>query len=224
MGAEAETQVETKTKPSSPKELFTFEAGDREILVNYHDETIAAKVSSQAMSLASPVWRKFVSPPWQSPPQPEEDSVADSGYQSGSEAAAADASVEANKQQQLDFTDDNGNALLILLNIAHLKFARVPSKLAYNQLLNVAILVDQYDCGELVRPWLKSWLEDEESQSQIDGQENWLFIAWVFGREDVFEKLARTMVRNVSIGSDGGPRSPAFKAITQPMPSDILGR
>lgn len=33
----------------------------------------------------------------------------------------------------------------------------------------------------------------------VSRQENWLFIAWVFGREKVFKELATRMVQRVSV-------------------------
>jgi len=97
----------------------------------------------------------------------------------------------------------NSNALLLLLNIVHLKFKGIPTTLPYHQLLNVAVLVDQYNCRDLVRPWLNMWLADEEKESKAPEHENWLFIAWAFGREKVFEDLAMKMVEDIVI-SDGG--------------------
>ena len=65
--------------------------------------------------------------------------------------------------EEVDFSDDNGEALLILLRIAHLRFHDTPTTLAYQTLLQVAVLCDQYQCINLVRPWLPQWLADENN-------------------------------------------------------------
>ncbi|KAF4610395.1 hypothetical protein G7Y89_g15724 [Cudoniella acicularis] len=103
----------------------------------------------------------------------------------------------------LDFTEDNSDALLILLRIAHLDFKRIPFKVPFLTFLNIAILCDKYDCVELVQPWLEKWLADEKYASRIKGQEEWLYIAWVFGRQEVFQSLAVHLVRNIRVVSKG---------------------
>jgi hypothetical protein len=131
---------------------------------------------------------------------------------------------------KLDFTGDNGEALLILLRIAHLRFQDNPATLPYQTLLQVAVLCDQYQCINLVRPWLPQWLAGEETSSLKSSQENWLLIAWVFGREKVFKELATRMVQRVSV-------NPLTKVvyltplhqygkyqITEPMPDGIVSK
>ena len=51
---------------------FIFERGDVDIKVKLPDGTmVTGKVSAEAMALASPVWKKFMYPPWQVLAQPE---------------------------------------------------------------------------------------------------------------------------------------------------------
>jgi hypothetical protein len=159
-------------------------------------------VCSEVMVHASPVWKKFLFPPWEQEP--------------------------SKAPKQIDCSDDDAGALLVLLNIAHLKFDIVPKLLPYQLLYHVAILVDQYQCLKLVLPWLRLWLQDEESQSMVDGQEGWLFIAWAFGRESVFEQLARKLLKQSTnyIGSHSrrAKRCGFVKKIPEPMPPGILGK
>lgn len=110
-----------------------FGDGDITITINTgkeEKENVLVKVSSNALCLASPVWKKFIYPPILHVPDEEHKSDA-----------------------RIDFTEDDCEALLILLRIAHLQFHQVPSKLEYSQLLQLAILCDMYDCAKLVRPW-----------------------------------------------------------------------
>jgi hypothetical protein len=51
---------------------------------------------------------------------------------------------------EVDFQDDNGEALLLLLRIAHLHYNDIPTTLAYKTLLDIAVLCDHYSCVELV--------------------------------------------------------------------------
>jgi hypothetical protein len=155
-------------------------------------------VSSAALSIASPVWKKFLYPPW---------------------------STSNTPVTQLDFTSDEPIALLLLLNIAHLQFRNIPIMLDYPTLLEVAILCDQYACVSLVYPWLETWLIlDEEKESKEEGKEGWLFIAWVFGRESIFEALAEKLVLEIKVGKDRSCLTKKGKALPEPMPNGIIGK
>jgi hypothetical protein len=125
--------------------------------VIYDNEVCAGTVSSHAMALASPVWKKFLFPPW-----PKSEGTKESKKQDECKFPV----------QQLTFVEDDGEALLTLLRITHLKFKEVPVTLHYNHLLNLAILVDQYDCMDIVRPWLATWLANEETDSKALGHES----------------------------------------------------
>lgn len=164
---QAEPQITMATEPT-----LNFPSGDVIILMknpNGDETIIEAKVSSHALSIASPVWKKFLYPPW--------------------------ATKSSKPVDTIDCFGDDPEALTILLNIAHLKFRLVPKqRLSYPGLLQMAILVDQYDCIELVQPWLDLWLGNDERRSQKPGKEEWLFLAWVFGRDNVFAALANNFV------------------------------
>jgi hypothetical protein len=71
------------------------------------------------MSFASPVWKKFIFPPF---PR-----LAESPTLRGSSAQKKKKTDEAFPDVELDFTEDNGDALLILLQIAHLQVANIPN-------------------------------------------------------------------------------------------------
>lgn len=131
-------------------------------------------VSSKAMCLASPVWRAMLDPqgPW---------------------------AKQASGTYSLP--EDDQNALLIILRIAHLHFNELPDVLVvYEHLLQLAVLCDKYDTVQLVRPWISKWQAPLQAQAEESGRdgylgyETWLFIAWTFGDKAVFKKISRTLV------------------------------
>jgi hypothetical protein len=122
----------------------------------------------------------------------------------------------------LDLTEDPPEAILLLLRIAHLQFDKIDLSLTVHQLYNVATLCDYYDCVHLVRPWLGSWLAEEVEQSKVPGQEEWLTIAWVFGREKVFTELAARMVREVETNEYGDCLASGVGLILS-LPLGIIG-
>ncbi|KAF8861599.1 hypothetical protein BDZ45DRAFT_740062 [Acephala macrosclerotiorum] len=141
--APAPTLPSAEENPESP---FVIDTGDVRLLIMRNGKRVEGKASSHALCLASPVWKRFLFPPW------------------------------------------------------------------HVELLQVAVLCDQYNCVNLVRPWLLDtlWLKDEIAESLKDKQHKWLFIAWVFGRELVFETLALTLVKNLEITHENfwGEESP----------------
>lgn len=167
------------------------------------------------MSLASPVWQKFIFPPFGPTVQPVE------GVSQGGTAGET-RNLRQQPVEQIDFREDDPEALRILLRIAHLKFRDIPSQLSYKTLLNIAILCDQYDCVDLVVSFLPQWLSNEEVESKKPGQVNWLFIAWVFGRRKVFEELSKHLIRNLSIGEDDEYYISGAR-VDEPLPAEILG-
>jgi len=66
------------------------------------------------------------------------------------------------QQKEIDFSEDNSEILLVLLNITHLRFGKIPTgRMNCEQLFNLAVLCDGYDCVELVKPWLAAWMLNE---------------------------------------------------------------
>ncbi|KAE9371891.1 hypothetical protein N431DRAFT_377959 [Stipitochalara longipes BDJ] len=199
-----------------PQSLFTFKNGDVRIVVTHNGQRVVGKVSSHAMALVSPAWENFIYDPRNTPSK-----------QVFSNAAANNASRQDNLRApaaEVDFSEDNSEALLILLRIAHLHFAEIPTVMNYEELLNLAVLCNQYLCIGIVKPWIRLWLQDEGTQSILEGQENWLFIAWTFGRESVFKSLARKMVKEVTTNEDGRCLISNSNEISEPMPPGIIER
>jgi hypothetical protein len=88
------------------------------------------------------------------------------------------------------------------------------------------MLCDQYDCVRLVKPWLSNLLATEDYAWQdvkAVQRENWLFIAWVFGRQKVFGELAQLLVLETSVNSSGKCSAQYSGAGYGPMPPDIIG-
>ncbi|CZR54653.1 uncharacterized protein PAC_04537 [Phialocephala subalpina] len=198
----------------------TFPSGDIRVRLKLEDETqVIGRISSHAMSLASPVWKNFAYPPW---------NAADSG-----------------PVEELDFTEDDPNALLLLLQVIHFEFAPVKEqKPGTDQIYQLAILCDKYDCVHLVGPWLDDWLEKAESIDvvrhhtylllkrfrggdnnsackEVDS-EKWLFIAWVFGKQEIFEQTAKNKLLRACTNEEGQLLTFKNELAPEAMPPDVL--
>ncbi|KAI9769222.1 MAG: hypothetical protein M1840_004351 [Geoglossum simile] len=169
--------------------------GDRELAVAYSDKCDTFIVSSTAMSLASPVWNKIMNPPF---------------------------GGETDRGKRISFTDDNAEALLVLLYIAHLRFIQVPPKVTFSTLFNILVLCDQYDCIDITQPWMSIWLKGAEKLAGKPHHEEWLFIAWALGKEEIFKSLAVQLVTEVSVNDAGNCLLPTGEILPSPMPPGIV--
>lgn len=198
------SESSSETEEDNSNLPVILESGDLGLLITYSNQSLTLLGSSQALSLASPVWNLILNPPFPK--------LVNKG-----------GGHDDIQNKQIDFSEDDGEALLLLLRIAHFQFSKVPSTLEFEAILDVAILCDKYDCVGLVRPWLSLWLVNEETQYNEPGYEGWLFIAWVFGREIFFQLLATKLLREMKTNDEGENLNSAGRVLPSPMPPDIIG-
>lgn len=133
-------------------------------------------VSSSAMCLASPVWRAMLDP---------------KGH------------FKEAKEREVEFPEDDLDALLIILCIAHLRFRQLPESVTFRGLVNLAVVCDKYDTVAIVRKWLPEWLAPWYEHDLSSGYEEWLSIAWTTGDFVKFQKLTKHLVLSCDINSAG---------------------
>ena len=101
---------------------------------------------------------------------------------------------------------------------------RVPKELDYKILYRIAILCEQYDCHELVEPWLKSWTIDEDKGIIENGKEEWIYIDWAFGRDKLFDRRVERLVRILRVDSGGKLAVFAHRDFPIVMPDKLVGK
>ncbi|KAL8678196.1 MAG: hypothetical protein Q9224_007136, partial [Gallowayella concinna] len=134
---------------------------DLTLVIGVDEEAKKFRVSSKAMSLASPVWRAMLSP------------------KSGFKEASLD-------HEDIPFPEDSPQAVFIVFLICHMRFQDVPETLEFEQLVDVCAVCDKYDCVSLLRPWLSKWVEPWKKSVTRSGFEEWAYIAWVIGEYALF--------------------------------------
>lgn len=180
-------------------------SGDLQIHVTYSNQSLIWSGFSSSLCQASPVWNKMLSPPFQQLTRKE--GVDDYGM----------------REKRINLQGDSGEALLILLRVAHCQFSLLPSEIEFETILEMAVLCDRYDCVELVKPWLDSWLVNEQSECYKPGQEGWLFIAWVFGRKKFLQGMAKKLMGEMTFNDDGEGLTSTGETFPALMPPDIMG-
>jgi len=170
--------------------LTTRRSSLSSVIIGSNDEKGKAKpklvgcsiqVSRRTMALSSPVWRAM--------------------FQASKWAESA--------SKEIALPDDDPEALLLLMRIAHLQFDMIPKTIAKQDAVRVpgslcyrlAILCDKYDCVNLVTPWLRGWLDGWSPQPNFVIED--LFICWTFGIKDTFKRLMVDLVLQSRLNSDG---------------------
>jgi hypothetical protein len=234
---------------------FTFEPGNVRLIVTHPitQEQIIGSVSADALMFASPVWKKFLLPPWEANSaleltSPEERPRKISklkvdtqkvnriqSLRSRPEALSPKPSAKRSsftssaQQREIDCSEDDVDALLILLNIAHLRFGKVPTRQIKAKVFhNLAVLCGQYDCVQLVKPWLALWLRgmpglaDRFFRPGSIEDARIVFIFWVFGMDEQFQTWAMDLMRQATM--ENGQCCIFGERFPEPIPPGLIGK
>jgi hypothetical protein len=157
-------------------------------------------ISKTTMTMASPVWKAMFERHWRE-----------------------------NEATEIPLPDDDVEAMLLVLRIAHLRFHELPKKnaLTLDALLNLAVICDKYDLVKIVRPFLDlhGWASCyiPNIGYGIVSDPCWLFIAWTFGYKDSFEQLATYTVRMIRVDSLGDAIMEDGRRFPEDTPPGLLG-
>lgn len=131
--------------------------------------------------------------------------------------------AQGESSEEIPLPEDGLNTLSIILNIAHLNFTKVPSHLEFDDLLTVAIVTNKYLAMHIVRSWVTNWIKHLEGTVGVQGYEEWLWISWEFGYNNIFELVANKLVLESRINSCGECLNAEGKILKDKMPSGIIG-
>lgn len=139
-------------------------------LVSDSGEEIRFRLSSKHLVLASTYFRKVLSGSWK-----ESISSPDSCYIVGA-------------------TEWDSEAMLVLMNIIHGWAQRVPRSLNLEMLSKVAVLVDYYDCHEVVALHVECWIRQLDGKLPRKDDRDmilWLWVSWAFQCESIYETITK---------------------------------
>ncbi|KAK6362929.1 hypothetical protein TWF730_000380 [Orbilia blumenaviensis] len=124
---------------------------------------------------------------------------------------------QEHKHIELQMFEDDPAAVITVCNILHLQSRNIPPTLSGDQLAEVAIILDKYDCVDAAWAWTRLWMSSGASKAEleVDGSRStddpavnainlmitkekdllskWLFIAWAFKDTAVFENCANVL-------------------------------
>jgi len=93
-------------------------------------------------------------------------------------------------------------AMAVVLYIIHGRVGHIPETIEFKNLLDIAIICDYYECAGAMSPWNKAWMQPLEKLALEPGYEDWLFIAFLFGNQELFGKITKAFARN-GVQKDG---------------------
>ncbi|KAF8544019.1 hypothetical protein BDD12DRAFT_131713 [Trichophaea hybrida] len=159
--------------------------GNMQIVLKTVEVYATYLVSSHQLCSASPVFRAMLGP---------KSSFAEAVAFRRHEASISLDGTEDLYEMVVE--DHNPTALGAVLYVIHGRSQFLPEEISFQNLMEVAIVVDYYDCAEVMRPWDEKWMKKWREHAGNPGYENWLFIAWVFGVQEVFGALTKMFSRN----------------------------
>lgn len=155
---------------------------------------VRMKLSSKHLILASTYFKKMLHDPWK-----EGIALASSSY-------------------TINATEWGIEAMLILMNIIHGRVRSVPRSISLDILAQIAVLVDYYDCHEVVELFSECWIRDLSHNLPDEYGRDlilWIAISWVFSQETLFEAMTE-----VAVKKSKGP----LQTLGLPIPQRIVGK
>lgn len=120
---------------------------------------------------------------------------------------------------EIPLPDDDPDALIILLNIIHGRTRQVPRVVDIKTMTTFSVLVDKYQCREVVEVFTDMWITLLKCQNEDFSRDifPWLSISWVFGKADIFSMA--TKYAQVHSTLDYWE----YEATSLPIPSSVIG-
>lgn len=94
----------------------------------------------------------------------------------------------------------------------------VPSILRLQKCLRLALVTHWTIADLLVTQWFPSWVSKLQQARPVcdPGNEKWLWVAWVYGDKEIYQKLSKHMVQS--------PYAEAFEHLSDDMPPGAVGK
>ncbi|KAF4436571.1 hypothetical protein F53441_13209 [Fusarium austroafricanum] len=174
------------------QENIVFDArGDTKLCVGETDP-VTFTVCSRALARTSPVFDRMLFGPFM------------------------ESKTEDGEDWVVKLPEDKPAALSLFLRISHGQFDHVPRIISIDDLYDLSVTTNYYDCTHMLEPWTGRWMASVEDNAKTskESMAKGLWIAWEFGRKDCFCRIARRMLME----SDGS-EDPDL-----PMQPDIIQR
>lgn len=172
--------------PEPPEDVGSLEDENRTVEVPYREGTdqsldplqdhqhveicLQIRASSKHLTLACPQFKRTLQ----------------HGFQEGNE-------LKSKGYLRIPVQDWPPLPFLILTMIFHGRTRTVPRKVSLERLVEIAIIVDYYECYEAMEVFSDMWINAlaERPLESVFDAEKWLFISWVFQQDTIFERSSK---------------------------------
>ncbi|KAF8247003.1 hypothetical protein K440DRAFT_661640 [Wilcoxina mikolae CBS 423.85] len=139
-------------------------------------------VSSTVLCLASNVFRQMLGP--------------DSKFREATLVGSQD-------REPIAIEDDNYEALLVVLQVIHMRNTAISRAYTVEQLYDIAVICDKYDIIEPLIPWVHVWTTLSPGVISMSDSLLWLFVAWVFRKSTLFRDVSRHLIAVTKFDAEG---------------------
>ncbi|KAJ4184888.1 BTB domain-containing protein [Fusarium falciforme] len=119
----------------------------------------------------------------------------------------------------VELPEDDSAPMEIFLNISHSHFGRVPRRMPLDELYDLTVLSNYYDCTRLLEPWINGWMASIDVRDSSVSMAKALWVSWEFGRKEAFSRMALRMLMESDMGRTAEDEFDKLK-----MPPDIIER
>ncbi|GKT51811.1 uncharacterized protein ColSpa_11992 [Colletotrichum spaethianum] len=119
---------------------------------------------------------------------------------------------------QLDASDWDVDALLLLMQIIHAKTKDIPRRIDLETLAKIAVMIDYYECHDAIAFFSNMWVEALEKQLPSECNRElvlWLSISVILRQDTVFKAVTKTAVQKSK-----GP----VPTLELPIPPSLIGK
>ncbi|CZR67620.1 uncharacterized protein PAC_17519 [Phialocephala subalpina] len=192
--AEAEQEKDSTRPGSSVGSISTASC-----MVKPEIQQVQMRVSSRHLILASATFRAYL----------------------GSDKFSEGRTLQTKGNAVVLLADEDPDAMVIVLHIIHGLTRKVPRQVSLEMLSRLAFVVNHRQMHEAVELFSDIWIENLK-QNPLPGRYtpevlSWLFIFWVFQKEDGFRNMSQILEResdhSLEDEADAGP----------PLPASIIG-
>ncbi|ETS73008.1 hypothetical protein PFICI_15183 [Pestalotiopsis fici W106-1] len=106
----------------------------------------------------------------------------------------------------IELSDDPA-AFAVIMNIVHYRFILVKKEPSIEELFQICILLNKYDCTHLIQPWADNWAavlsSFAEGKTAAAANFKALWVAWVLGCVAPFRQMADSLIVTSKVDKDG---------------------
>ena len=127
-------------------------------------------------------------------------------------------SAISDSYKTIEESEGDPAAMLILMNVVQGNVRSVPRSVEIEMLAKIAVLVDYYQCHEVVELFVETWIQNLEPDLPNSYGRNlvlWLTVSCVFSQKSLPRKLSEVAIRQCTA---------PLQTMGLPIPNHVVGQ